>query len=272
MTDNGREMFAAAMRADPVDLGLATALLAAEADPSAGLSDTLSQLDALAALARPLVAAAGREPAAQAEALRQALGEQAGFHGVEQDYSRLEGSLLPAVLRRRSGLPILLSVVWVEVARRLDVAAFPIAIPGHVLVGIGPVDVPTLVDPFAGGRLVSGHDVAGRIRDAGSTFHRELLRPTPGPALVLRVLSNVRLLAARSGDARTQLWAVELSLLIPGHPTALHGERAETLARTGDFLGAAAQWTDYADRIARDEPAAAAAARVAAVAARARLN
>ncbi len=271
MSAGRREMFAAALREDPVDLGLACTLLAAEADPLVVVSDVLAHLDAFAALARPLVEAAPPEPVGWTEALRVALGEQAGFAGGAEDYGQIASSLLPEVLRRRRGLPILLTVVWSEVARRLGVPAYPVTLPGHVLLGVGAGEAAVYADPFAGGLRRSVHEVAEQVRAAGAAFTRDLLRPAPPAAVVLRVLTNIRVLAARTGDARTRLWAVELSLLVPGHPAALRHERAETLVRLGDFLGGAAEWEGYAEIIAADQPAAAEAARHSARAARARL-
>src|SRR5674536_283646 len=82
------------------------------------------------------------------EALR---GVLAGFTGDARDYADLRSSLLPEVLRRRAGLPILLSVVWLEVARRCGIPADGIGLPGHFVVRVGDNCVDNYVDPFAGG-------------------------------------------------------------------------------------------------------------------------
>ncbi|HMA46765.1 MAG TPA: transglutaminase-like domain-containing protein [Frankiaceae bacterium] len=276
MSEQTRRSFAEVVRREPVDLGLACLLVAAEADPGVSVADGLAHLDALAAAARPLVPVEGRAgpatPAGQAEGLRRALGEHAGFAGSAEDYGDLRASLLPEVLARRRGLPILLSVVWLEVARRLGVPAYPVGMPGHVVVGIGTPGHGVLVDPFAGGRTLSAHEAAERVRAAGVPFTREHLAPTPPVELLLRVLSNIRMLAARTDRPRVRLWAVELSLLLPRHPAALRRERGELLARLGDYLGAAAELSAYADAVAPAEPTVAQAARVAARAALARLS
>ena len=170
------------MRSEPVDLGLACLLVHGEVDPDLDVDRWLAALDALAAGARPLVPPTG--PAAQAEGLRVALGERAGFAGFVEDYDDLRASLLPEVLRRRRGLPLLLSVVWLEVAARLDVPAYAVALPGHIAVGVGdPEDEHVVVDPFAGGRLVEP-----------PPLH---LPPVEPLDLVLRLLTNVRALTGR---------------------------------------------------------------------------
>lgn len=266
------DLFEVAVREAPVDLALACGLIGLAADDAADVTAGLAALDAYAALARPLVAAAAT-PAEQVEALRIALGEHAGFAGYAEDFADLRSSLLHEVLRRRRGLPILLAVVWVEVARRVGVDAYPIALPGHVVVGVGdPAGSYALADPFHGGRLLTGHDAAEIVRSAGQRFHHRLLAPAAPGELLLRVLANIRRLAADTEDPATRLWAVRLSLAIPGRPAALRRELGEVLGRRGDFIRGAAELTAYADAVAAAEPAAAEAARRAARMLRARLN
>jgi regulator of sirC expression with transglutaminase-like and TPR domain len=265
-------LFAAAVREEPVDLAVACGLIALMAEPGTDVTDELAALDAFAALARPLLHEA-TGPAAQAAALEEALGKQAGFAGFTEDYADLQASLLPAVLRRRRGLPILLAVVWLEVARRLGVAAYPIALPGHVVVGIGdPAGEHVIVDPFRGGRLLTVHDAAERVRAAGASFRHEQLAPTTSLALLLRVLANIRLLAGEQDDTLTRLWATRLSLAVPGHPASLRRELGEILGRRGDYLGGARELDAFADAVDPVEPAAAATARRNAQMLRARLN
>jgi regulator of sirC expression with transglutaminase-like and TPR domain len=266
------DLFASAVREDPLDLGLACSLIGLAADAATDVRDALSALDAFAALARPLVPSSA-DPAKQAEGLRIALGEHAGFAGYADDYADLRSSLLPEVLRRRRGLPILLAVVWVEVARRVGLAAYPVALPGHVVVGIGdPAGRYVLVDPFRAGRPLSGHDAAEIVRASGARFHTGLLAPAPPAQLLLRVLANIRRLAADTDDPHTRLWAVRFSLAIPDHPAVLRRELGEVLGRLGDFVDGARQLEAYADAVAPAEPAAAEAARRNANMLRARLN
>lgn len=303
MSARSRARFAEVVRRTPIDLALACQLIAAEADPSAEHADVAGTLDRLAAEARPVLAArvaaagatgpagvaggvaglaGGRSepvtgarapaPAVAAEALRESLGLRAGFAGSEEDYDDLRSSLLPAVLLRRRGLPIMLSVVWLEVAARLGIPAYPVGLPGHMVVAIGTPQDNVLVDPFAGGRLITVHDAAARVRAAGMPFSRTQLAPMSPEDLLARVLGNIRVLAARADAVGVRLWAVELSLLLPHHPASLRRERGELRIRRGDFLGGARDLTTFADAVDAAEPAAAAAARAAAIAARARLN
>lgn len=94
----------------------------------------------------------GSPPRARAAAVGAVLGGRYGFRGGPGDYQRLEPSLPHRVPRRRGGLPILLSALWPEVARRAGSTVRGVALPGHFVVGFGPPDDLVLAGPFAGGR------------------------------------------------------------------------------------------------------------------------
>jgi len=280
-----RSRFAEVVRSEPVDLGLACLLVGGEVDPDLDVDGALAALDALADTARRHVPA-GCPPRAAADGLRVALGEQAGFAGTARDYDDVRSSLLHEVVRRRRGLPLTLSVVWVEVARRLGVVADPVALPGHVVVAVRsggtaigyPATGDTAyVDPFNGGRLLPVEALAAQVRAAtGAPLRPEDLEPAIPHDLLLRLLTNVRALAARQDRAleaaRTRLWATELSLLLPRHPVALRRERGELLVRLGDHLRGAAELDAYAEVVDGADPAAAEQARREARLARSRLN
>ena len=258
-----RQRFAEVVRSEPVDLGLACLLVGAEVDPRLDVDRSLGALDALAADARHRVPRHG--VAAQAKGLRQAL---ADYSGSGEDYEDLRSSLLHEVLERRRGLPLLLSVVWLEVAARLDVAAHAMALPGHVVVVIGdPLDEHVVVDPFAGGQVLAPGEVAAR---------GALMGPLSPAELLLRLLTNVRALTSRQPPsldvARTRLWAVELSLLLPRHPLELRRERGELLVRLGAYVDGAEELETFALAVSEVDEAAAEVARREARLARAQLN
>ncbi|MGW5623490.1 transglutaminase-like domain-containing protein [Streptomyces olivaceus] len=255
-----RRRFAEEARSERPDLSALCLLVGAEGDGSldeAGLGAAQVELDRLAGELpfRP------GTPRAWAEALRDLLGERYGFHGVGADYRRLESSLLHAVLRRRRGLPILLSVVWMEVARRAGAPVYGVALPGHFVVGFGAepglaggsaggVEERVLVDPFDGGRLLSGDDaealVAGATGAAGLT--PSMLDPAAPLDVVTRVLNNVRAWAAgRPEQSAVGLWAIELALLLPSHAARLRYERARLLVERGEFLAGAGELEAYAE-------------------------
>lgn len=276
-----RRRFAEEARSERPDLATLCLLVGAEADGTldeAGLDAAQVELDRLAGRLpfRP------GTPRACAEALRDLLGERYGFHGVAADYQRLESSLLHEVLRRRRGLPILLSVVWIEVARRAGAPVYGVALPGHFVVGLGAEPGPeagsleerVLVDPFDGGRLLSGKDAEVLVAGAtGAELRPSMLEPAAPLDIVSRVLNNIRAWAARRPEqSAVGLWAVELALLLPAHAARLRYERARLLVQRGDFLAGAGELEAYAEVVAAVDQAVAEEVRGEARVARAMLN
>jgi hypothetical protein len=240
---SSRERFAELVRSPSCDVAEACLLIGCEVEPDLSVTDWLVELDVLAATVT----------SHDLGGLQRALGS---FTGSAEDFEDLRSSLLHQVLRRRRGLPILLSVVWTEVARRVGLEAVSLGLPGHVLTLVEG----TVVDAFSGGRVVHAP-------------HEPVLDP---PALLLRVLTNLRALTERQGrsleSARTRLWATELSLLLPSHPVQLRREQGELLLRTGAFAAGAAALEAFADAVEGATPEEAADARRQAKLGRARLN
>ncbi|MEV6735704.1 transglutaminase-like domain-containing protein [Streptomyces sp. NPDC051104] len=268
-----RRRFGEEARSERPDLVTLCLLVGAAADgelDEAGIDAAQIELDRLAGLVpfRP------DGPRAWAEALADVLGGRCGFRGSAADYERLESSLLHAVLRRRRGLPILLSVVWIEVARRAGAPVYGVALPGHFVVGFGPPDEQVLADPFDGGRVLTGGDAEMLVAGAtGAPLDPSMLTAADPLDVVLRVLNNIRAwAAARPERSDVALWAVELSLLVPSHPARLRYEHAQLLVQRGEFLRGAAELDAYAEIVSAVDDAAAERVRGQARAARAMLN
>ncbi|MGW2833080.1 transglutaminase family protein [Streptomyces sp. NPDC001286] len=268
-----RRRFAEEARSERPDLSTLCLLLGAEADGAldeAGMDTAQMELDRLAG---QLPFQPGG-PLSWATALQHLLGVREGFRGSPADYQRLESSLLHEVLRRRRGLPILLSVVWLEVARRAGAPVYGVALPGHFVVGFGPQEQQVLADPFDGGRVLSGSDAELLVAGAtGAPLHPSMLTPADPLEVILRILNNIRAwAAARPERSDVALWAVELSLLLPSHPARLRYERAQLLVQRGDFVDGAVELEEYAELISAVDEGAAERVRGQARSARAMLN
>jgi len=284
-----RERFRAAAADERPDLALLCLLIGAEAagpgpDDEAEIDRAQIELDRLAGLLPADLRGGGgargpggADPRAWADALRELLGVREGFHGTPGEYRRLESSLLQSVLRRRRGLPILLSVVWIEVARRAGAPIHGVGLPGHFVVGFGdPQGDHVPADPYAGGALLGDDDVSrivAQATGAPTQVTPAMLRPAGTLDVVLRVLNNIRAwAAARPEQSAVQLWALDLSLLLPHRPMRLRLERARLLVKRGEFRAGARELEAYADVAGEVEPQAAESVRREAQAARARLN
>lgn len=205
-----------AVSADPTLDRLALALAAAFGPLDA--ERALATLDALGEEVARALDGADRSPRAEASALAHVLGTRHGFHGDTEQYDRPENSLLDRVLERRRGLPILLSTVYVEVARRADIPLAGVGLPGHYVVGHFGGAEPLLLDPFAGGTPLA----AG----APSAF----VRPWTPQQTAMRMLNNLVPAIRRRGDLTRALRAAELRLALPAGEEEQARVRAELVA------------------------------------------
>jgi regulator of sirC expression with transglutaminase-like and TPR domain len=149
-------------------------------------------------------------PETLAIACRQVLGGAHGFVGDQAQYDDPDNSMLDLVLTRRRGLPILLSVVYVEVARRAGIALAGVGLPGHFVVGHFGTDPPVLIDPFAGGATVT------------AAAAEDLVRPWNAQEIAMRMLNNLVASYHRRGDLTSALRAATMRLELPVAEPRLH--------------------------------------------------
>lgn len=273
MSDTASHRLVTLVRRADADLAEAALLCATGCDPEVDVDVQLLRVDALADQLRTATTELGRGEAA-ARALARHLGGELGFHGDPARFHDPESSLLHRVLDTRQGLPITLSILYVAIARRLDVPAWPIALPGHVVVGVGDGERPQVLDPYHGGQVLGEAQLRDRVGAATGgrvAYRRAMLRPTPAVTMVRRLLNNLTrdLLAAE--QPATALWTVEVKLALPNHVPEDHRERGELAAATGRFDVAAAAFERYLELSSGDDEDRRRARR-AAIEARARMN
>ena len=120
------------------------------------------------------------------------------FIGNRAEYYDPDNSLLPRVLDRHAGIPISLSVIMMEVGRRLGVPIVGIGMPGHFLVGLAPAhgDIPeTFADPFHEGRIMDAdqcQELFHQVVGVHQTFLAGFLAPVHPMAIVERMLNNLK--------------------------------------------------------------------------------
>lgn len=222
----------------PVDLAEAALWLAADHRPGLDVAAGLARLDELAATAREPVLAAWSD-AARVAALNECLFVREGFHGNGEDYDDPRNSLLDCVLERRTGLPITLALVYLEVGRRLGLPVEGVGFPSHFLVRWrGREDI--VIDPFHG-RVLSGRALAAMLRQALGqevVFSRMELEAVTPHAFLLRLLSNLKRHTALAGDFAATLRCCERLLqLEPDDPEQVR-DRGLVYAQL-DCVGAA---------------------------------
>lgn len=246
----------AAQSDDELDLLQGALLIASDARPGLDASVVTAQLDELA---EPLMSKGlSRLPVmAQARALADQLFVSAGFHGNTTDYYDPRNSFMDEVLARRTGIPITLSVLYVEVARRVGVRASPVGFPGHFLVCIDDERRRLVVDPFQGGRMLGDAALSSLLRRSGSklSFSAELIVPTPVRQVVARMLMNLRAVYAMRGDyARLLVVFDRLVDLLPGSAEEFR-DRGFLFARLGAPEAAISDLKRYLELLPRAEDA-----------------
>ncbi len=142
-----------------------------------------------------------------------------GFRGDQVSFDDAANASLPAVVRRRRGWPITLSILWIGLARRLGLDAVGIGLPGHFLAGLR-TDLGLLCfDPFAQGRAV-GEEEAARLVEAATggriAFDPAMLAPFPDRAVLARLVRNLQIRFQRHEAWADVLWtSTHMVLLEP---------------------------------------------------------
>ena len=214
-----RDDFAALVGRE-ADCGLARGALeiARIAYPALEPAQYLTKLDELAEGTRARMAG-GLPPEAVARAVGDHLFRTCGFRGNGEDYYDPRNSFLNDVLDRRTGIPISLSVVFIEVTRRLGVTADGVGFPGHFLVRVAGERGPLLLDPFFGGRTVGDGELIERLRalPGGRQLNEvppDAVQVASTPEVLARMLRNLLRVYAERRDTSLALAAVDLLLVL----------------------------------------------------------
>ncbi|RME76447.1 MAG: hypothetical protein D6784_05845 [Chloroflexi bacterium] len=175
------------------------------------------------------------------EALNHFLFQEMNFAGNQADYYQPENSFLHQVLERRLGIPVSLSVVYLEVGWRLGLPVWGIALPGHFLVGYGPVEEALYVDVFHQGKLLSVEEcmqIAAGPFSNPAAFQQYFLKPAPKKAILLRMLNNLKQIYIRANNWEPAYHTSDLMLaLYPSQVKELR-DRGVLAYRMGRFQAA----------------------------------
>jgi regulator of sirC expression with transglutaminase-like and TPR domain len=189
-----------------VRLDVAALCIAAHAHPGLDVDEWCDRLDELAA---------GCDDRTF-EGLRTHLFGRLGFRGNADDYSDPENSFLDTVLVRRTGIPITLSLVMMEVGRRIGVDVIGVGMPGHFLVQDAS-RAGVWCDPFHGGRrldLDGCRALFNRLHGTARAFHPGFLAPATPCDILARMLTNLE--HGRLGsDPLALAWMCQLHLTLP---------------------------------------------------------
>ena len=215
--------------------------VAAHAFPQLDVLHELSRIDHLASLCR--------DPTLTG--LLRLLFRDQGFAGNRGDYYDPRNSFLNEVLTRRLGIPITLSVLLIEVGRRLGVPLDGVGMPGHFLVR-DRVDPTVFVDAFGGGVVLDPQGcerLFQSLQGAGRPLDPEFLLPIERAAIASRMLSNLRAIYSQRRDMPSLLWVTRLRARLPDADDTVWREHATVLANAGHVVEAIAAF-EQAGRLA----------------------
>ena len=201
-----QDFTAAATSPDP-SLAEPALLIARLGYPRLDPAPCLARLEemGLAAAWRLSVTELSATPHGPIDTLNRYLFKDQGFAGNTADYDDPRNSFLNQVLERRTGIPITLALVYIEVARRAGVRVDGVNFPGHFLLRFpfgleGNHDSAVFVDPFDGGAVLSETDCRALLRQhAGVTvpFDPRLLAPATKQQILIRMLVNLKRIYVR---------------------------------------------------------------------------
>jgi regulator of sirC expression with transglutaminase-like and TPR domain len=193
---------------------------------------------------------------ARLAAINKYLFTERGFHGSRGDYYNRSNSYLNEVIDDREGLPITLSILYMEVAQRLGLNVVGIGLPGHFVVRYLPAKGDgRLLDPYDACQEVSLAEARKRVEAAtGRPFQDEYLIPITKKAIVVRILHNLMGIARAESDARGMLRYLDTILSIRPDSGQERLMRAAVRFQSGDRPGASADIRWLIDRKPSDVP------------------
>ena len=162
--------------------------------------------------------------------------EEYGFHGSQWEYYTQSNSYLNEVIDDREGLPITLSVLYIELARRLDLKVVGLGLPGHYVVRFEPTDPDAekpIIDVFNRGKRLSAADAEQLIKEANYPLLPEFFEEQESVQIVKRMLTNLLGLAESERNDERVLRYLETLVVLDTSEPQTRARRLELRARTG---------------------------------------
>ena len=228
-----------------VDLALGALSIARVEYPDLVAERHLKRLDELATRsgARGL-----DDPLRALHRLREFLFDEEGFRGNADDYYEPANSCLNQVLERKLGIPITLSVLMIEVARRVGLRVHGIGLPGHFVVSATVGRESVLLDPFDGGTVLTQEtaaDLVSRALGRRVALTAEHFAPVTKRQILTRILVNLKGVYVHREEWSKSLAVVERILAVEGERSVHVRDRGTLLVKLGRLLQGAAEWERY---------------------------
>jgi regulator of sirC expression with transglutaminase-like and TPR domain len=228
-----------------VDLGVAALLIAQIEYRALVAKPYLAELDSLA---RRSGAGDIPDPRVAIGRLRRFLFEEEGFRGNAENYFDPRNSCLNDVLERKLGIPITLSLLTMEIGRRVGLQIEGVGLPGHFVVRARLGDDGLLIDPFHGGQALTQESAAGVVAQALGqpvTLVESHFAPVTRTQIVTRMLANLKSVYVQQEAWAKALAVIDRLLLLEACSPVHLRDRGTVLMKLGDFNSGAAEWERY---------------------------
>lgn len=201
---------------EDIELAKAAILFAKEEYPNLDIDEYLRRIELMA---QEIKRRAGHNtnPRFLISEINRYLFTEMGFGGNEDDYYDPRNSFLNDVLDRKTGIPITLSVLYMEIADRAGLHVSGVGFPGHFIIMYSGVEKQILIDPFNKGRILSERDcqeILNRIYNGKITLQSEFLQTVTKKQILTRMLHNLKGIYLNSKNFIKALWVVDMILII----------------------------------------------------------
>jgi len=256
-TIRARQSFAAlaALDEEAFPLDRAALVIASEEYPELDVASYLRRIDTFAARAEVLVGF-DRSPINYIESINEVLFVQEGLRGNSEDYYDPRNSYINEVLDRRLGIPITLSIIYIEAARRIGFPVHGIGFPGHFLMKHVANERDIIIDAFEMGRILTTRDcqeLLDKTYNGAVQMSPSLLNPMEKRAIITRMLYNLKGIYRQREQYQKALAIIEKILLLnPWTPSEVR-DRGLIYMQTSLFAKALADLESYLTHVMSPE-------------------
>ena len=241
-----------------IDLARACLQIAQDAYPKLDVERYMDEIERMASRLRErLPQNCGAEE--QVMALNQLLYDDLGYWGNTEDYYDPRNSYLNEVIERKTGIPITMSILYMELGRRIGLPLEGVSFPGHFLVRLPLRGGMLVLDPFAGGAPQSEDELRSRVKrvipdgvaddlPAAELPLDQFLEPATNRQILSRVLRNLKGIYRDSDKPERMLDVLNRMLLLTPDASAELRDRGYTYQRLECYRAAPKDLSDYAER------------------------
>ena len=237
----------AALDEEAFPLDRAALMMALDEYPELDLQEYLRRLDTLAARTEVLTGE-DRTPVNVIESMNEVLFVQEGLRGNDEDYYDPRNSYLNDVLDRKLGIPISLSVIYIEIGRRIDFKIEGIGFPGHFLVKHVSNGRDTIIDPFNLGRILTMNEcqeLLDKVFNGSVVVNPSLFQPMEKRPIMTRMLYNLKGIYTQKEQYHKAISVIDKILMLnPMTPSELR-DRGLLYMQTSFFAKALADLESY---------------------------